>query len=63
MEVLENVGIKVTFKARKILRLIAATKDETIQELVERLAIQEWAKVREEKEEEDDYSGREEQKF
>lgn len=38
----ETVTIRVTTQARRLLRLIAATNDEEIMALVDRLALAEW---------------------
>ena len=42
-----TISVKLTYRTRQVLRLIAAYTDETIQELMERLAESEWKKVQE----------------
>lgn len=44
---MSTISVKLTYRTRQVLRLIAAYTDETIQELMERLAESEWKKVQE----------------
>jgi hypothetical protein len=46
---MKSVSIKVWVETRKLLRLISAMTDESIQEVVQRLAQAEWDRVNKQK--------------